>query len=257
MAEDDYTDDRYSSSSAPKEKGGTLFGLPYWEVLLIGVAGVFIAIYLKDHILGGGSSSPTYTISPNGTSPAVTSSGGATQSSGSSSTSTPGSAIATWIQDANNFATSIGMNQSTVNSALENYTAGNKITNGAQATAINSIVNSLGSAPGLGAPQVDIQSTQPKKTTSVTPATTTAVAPTTSVPQTSTPTVTTTTAPSYYHLPSLTGLKAGTTIYGYDSRTGQHVALGTYDGSGTFVSGLASASTRASEGIGPALYVLQ
>ena len=257
MAEDDYTDDHYSSSSAPKKKGGQLFGLPYWEVLLIGVAGVFIAIYLKDHILGGGSSSPTYTISPNGTSPAVTSSGGTSQSSGSSSTSTPGSAIATWIQDANNFATSIGMNQSTVNSALENYTAGNKITNGAQATAINSIVNSLGSAPGLGAPQVDIQSTQPAKTTSVTPATTTTVTPAVSVPQTVTPAVTTTSAPSYYHLPSLTGLAAGTTIYGYDSRTGQHVPLGTYDGSGTFVSGLASASTRASEGIGPALYVLQ
>jgi len=152
MAEDDYTD---SSSSSTAKKKGTVFGLPYWQVGVIAVVGVVIAIYIKDHFLGG--SSPTYTLAANGTSPAATSSGGST-SSGTSTSTSPSSAMATWVQDAMNFATSIGMNQSTVNTALEEYTARNTITNGAQATAIHSIINSIGAAPGLGSPIVELSS---------------------------------------------------------------------------------------------------
>jgi len=162
MAEDDYTDS--SSSSTPKKKG-TVFGLPYWEVGIIAIVGVVVAIYIKDHFLSG-SSSPTYTLASNGTSPAITSSGGSTSSGASTSTS-PSSSIATWVQDAMNFATSIGMNQSTVNSALENYTAGNTITSSPEATAIHSIINAIGAAPGLGDPTVKIGdgTTSAKKST--------------------------------------------------------------------------------------------
>jgi hypothetical protein len=146
MAEDDYTESE-SPKTAPKKKG-TIFGLPYIEVGIIAVVGVVIAIYIKDHMLGG-SGSPTYTIGSNGTSPAVTSSGGGTTSSGSTSTST----ISSWVQKAMNFANSLGMNQSTVNSALENYTAGNQVTNPAQLTALHAIINAIGGAPGIGSPK--------------------------------------------------------------------------------------------------------
>jgi hypothetical protein len=156
MAEDDYTESE-SPKSTPKKKG-TLFGLPYIEVGIIAVVGVVIAIYIKDHMLSGSSSSPNYTLASNGTSPAVTSSGGSTSSGTSTSTPTHSSLMTTWLQDANNFATGIGMNSSTVDSALQNYTAGNTITSGSEATAIHSIINSIGAAPGLGSPTVKLAS---------------------------------------------------------------------------------------------------
>lgn len=77
----------------------------------------------------------------------------------------------------------------------------------------------------------------------------------TSTPVYVAPTQTTTQAtPSYYHLPSLNGLAAGTTIYGRQGSS--YVPEGTYSGHGSYVNGLASASTRRAEGIGTGLYTL-
>ena len=77
----------------------------------------------------------------------------------------------------------------------------------------------------------------------------------TSTPVYVAPTRTTTQAtPTYYHLPSLNGLAAGTTIYG--RRGSSYIPEGTYSGQGSYVIGLPSASTRSAEGIGTGLYSL-
>jgi hypothetical protein len=140
--------------------------------------------------------------------------------------------------------------QSGIDTQLQNQIASSGTGYGSTGTGNGS---STGTSTGTSTSQPVVSTSTP--TWSSQPMQTTTPVVSTSTPVYVAPTQTTTQAtPTYYHLPSLNGLAAGTTIYG--RRGSSYIPEGTYSGQGSYVIGLPSASTRSAEGIGTGLYSL-
>jgi mating pheromone-induced death protein 2 len=131
-------------------------GFPVWE-LGLAVIGSIVAFVLIKHFTGKSSpstiTSTTATPTSGGSSASGSGSSGAITSSSPYGSSSNPSSVQSWINSAWNSVSAIGVNSTTAQTALENYLAGNKIPEGTgQASALRSILASIGEAPGIASP---------------------------------------------------------------------------------------------------------